>query len=351
MSKEINTPQNSSEEVDLIALFKLFGNAIIRFFNFITSIFKAVFSVLIYSIKAVIDNIKIIAIVTVLFAILGYGLEKVSTKVYSSQMLVKPYFDSKYQLISNIDYFNSLLANSDYEKLTGIFEISEEDSKQIMGFEIEAGPESENEKLQEYSQFLKTIDSTMAQEMSFEAFIENRDIYASAIYSITVSSTKKDIFKSLETGLNSSFDNTYSEKKMKKRDSLIYIEKQNILSSLASVDSLQKVYLDVLKEESKSNSNKISLGEGFTLDPDKSRTREFELLNKEIELKRELRDLDKLKVEEDVFFDTIAGFQEIGNISQNFLKRYSFVLPILGFLALCLIFLTNKVIKFVKSYE
>jgi len=351
MSKEINTPQNNSEEVDLIALFKLFGNAIIRFFNFITSIFKAAFSVLIYSIKAVIDNIKIIAIVTVLFAILGYGLEKVSTKAYSSQMLVKPYFDSKYQLISNIDYFNSLLANSDYEKLTGIFEISEEDSKQIMGFEIEAGPESENEKLQEYSQFLKTIDSTMAQDMSFEAFIENRDIYASAIYSITVSSTKKDIFKSLETGLNSSFDNTYSEKKMKKRDSLIYIEKQNILSSLASVDSLQKVYLDVLKEESKSNSNKISLGEGFTLEPDKSRTREFELLNKEIELKRELRDLDKLKVEEDVFFDTIAGFQEIGNISQNFLKKYSFVLPILGFLALCLIFLTNKVIKFVKSYE
>jgi hypothetical protein len=351
MSKEINTPQNSSEEVDLIALFKLFGNAIIRFFNFITSIFKAVFSVLIYSIKAVIDNIKIIAIVTVLFAILGYGLEKVSTKVYSSQMLVKPYFDSKYQLISNIDYFNSLLANSDYEKLTGIFEISEEDSKQIMGFEIEAGPESENEKLQEYSQFLKTIDSTMAQEMSFEAFIENRDIYASATYSITVSSTKKDIFKSLETGLNSSFENTYSEKKMKKRDSLIYIEKQNILSTLASVDSLQKVYLDVLKEESKSNSNKISLGEGFTLEPDKSRTREFELLNKEIELKRELGDLDKLKVEEDVFFDTISGFQEIGNISQNFLKKYSFVLPILGILALCLIFLTNKVIKFVKSYE
>lgn len=351
MSNNTNIQQNNSEEVDLIALFKLFGKGISRIFNFIASIFKSVFSVLVYSIKAIIDNIKVIAIVTIIFSILGYGLEKVGTKIYSSQMLVKPYFDSKYQLISNIDYFNSLIANNDYERLTTIFEISKEDAEKITSFEIDAGPESENEKRQEYSRFLKSIDSTMATEMSFDEFIENRDIYASAIYSITVGSTKKDIFKNLESGLNASFDNTYSEKKMKKRDSLIYIEKQNILLSLASVDSLQKVYLDVLKEESKSNNNKINLGEGFTIEPENSKTREFDLLNKEIELRRELRDLDKLKVEEDVFYDTIAGFQEIGNISQSILQKYSFVLPVLAFLVLCILFLTKKVVKFVKTYE
>jgi hypothetical protein len=191
----------------------------------------------------------------------------------------------------------------------------------------------------------------MAQDISYDEFLENRDIYASSSYKITVNSFKKDIFKSLEKGLNSSFNNTYSEKKMKKRDSIIYVEKQNILSSLASVDSLQKVYIEVLKEESKSKSNTISLGEGFSLEPDKSKTKEYELLNKEIELKKELQALNKLSIEEDVLYDTIAEFQEIGYVSKSLLKKYSMVLPALAFLILCLIFLTNKIVKYVKSYE
>jgi hypothetical protein len=351
MSQDVNTPQNNSEEVDLIGLFKLLGKAIGKVFKFIASIFKAIFSAFIYSLKAILENFRLVSIVVVICALTGYGLERYSPKVYSSQMLVKPYFDSKYQLISNIDYFNSLIENDDYEKLTTIFGISKAEAEKIKSFEIESGPESDNEKIQEYSRFLKTIDSTLAEDISFDDFLENRDIYASSIYKIIINSTKKDIFKTLEAGLNSSFENTYSEKKMKKRDSLIYIEKQNILSSLASVDSLQKVYIDVLKEESKSNSNKISLGEGFTLEPDRSKTKEYELLNKEIELKKELRALDKLKVEEDVFFDTISGFQEIGSISESLLKKYSLIFPALGFFILSAIFLLNKTIKFIRSYE
>jgi hypothetical protein len=351
MSQEINTPPQNSEEVDLGQLFNAIGNAFAKVFNFIGSIFKAIFSVFIYSIKAVIDHIKVISTVIVVFAILGYGLEKITPKTYSSQTLVKPYFDSKYQLVSNIDYFNSLIEDESYNKLIEIFEIPEEEAKEIISFEIEAGPESENQKLKEYNNFLKTIDSTMAQDISYDEFLENRDIYASSSYKITVNSFKKDIFKSLETGLNSSFNNTYSEKKMKKRDSIIYIEKQNILSSLASVDSLQKVYIEVLKEESKSKSNTISLGEGFSLEPEKSKTKEYELLNKEIELKKELQALNKLSIEEDVLYDTIAEFQEIGYVSKSLLKKYSMVLPALAFLILCLIFLTNKIVKYVKSYE
>ena len=52
--------QQPSEEIDLIQLFKLIGNAFDRLFNFIGSIFKAIFSTIILALRIVVDNYKIV---------------------------------------------------------------------------------------------------------------------------------------------------------------------------------------------------------------------------------------------------------------------------------------------------
>lgn len=349
--KNPHTTSDKSEEIDLVIFFNLIGNFFSRIINFFKSIFRSILSLIVFVLKAIIDNFKIISAALVLSVLIGYGLEKVRPEVYESSMFVKPYFDSKYQLVNNIEYFNSLLQNEEYSTFSELFNINEEDSKKILSFEINIGPESENDKVKDYDEYLKSLDSVRAQEISYDDFIENRDIFSSNFFEINVESKKKDIFKKLEEGLNSSFENTYSEKKMKKRDSLIYIQKQNILASIGSVDSLQKVYIRVLEEESKSKSQKIGIGEGFSIEPAESKTREFELLNKELELRRQLRVLDEQKVEEDVFFDTVSGFQEIGNTSRSIYQRYSILLPLLSFIVLCLIFITKLTIRFVKNYE
>lgn len=344
-------PSNKNEEIDLVVLFNLIGNAFSRFFNFIGSIFKSIFSVFIYALKAVIVNIKIIAIVVLLAGILGYVLEKYRTDVYSSQMVVRPYFDSKYQLITNINYYNALISGDDYTTLSELFDISQEDANEIKKFEIEIGPETENDKILQYDAFIKSIDSLRAQDYSYEDFVENRSIYSGDFFQITVESTKKNIFKSLEDGLNTSFVNTYSAKKMKKRDSLITIKKQTLRNSIKAVDSLQQVYIKVMEEETKSNNSKITLGEGLTLEQDKSKTKEYELLNKAIELRNELSALEEQKVEEDVYFDVVSGFQESGNKVSKITQKYSLIFPVLAFIMLCLFYLTSKLVKFARNYE
>lgn len=349
--QEPNKPSNSNEEIDLIVLFNLIGNAFARFFNFIGSIFKAIFSVFIYALKAIIVNIKIIVAVVLLAGILGYFVEKYRKDVYSSQMVVKPYFESKYQLITNINYYNALIAGDDTATLSTLFDITKEDAKQIKSFEIEVGPETENEQIIQYDNFIKSIDSTRAQDISFGDFVENRSVYSGDLFQISVESTKRDIFKSLENGLNTSFMYTYSAKKMKKRDSLITIKKQTIRNSIKAVDSLKQVYIKVMEEETKSNSSKITLGEGFTLEKDQSKTKEYELLNKAIELRNELSALEEQKVEEDVYFDVVSGFQEYGNKVNKITKKYSLIFPVLAFVLLCFIYLTGKVVNYAKNYE
>lgn len=343
---------NTSEEVDLGQLFNLIGNAFYKLFAFIGSIFKAVFSVIVLTLKAVIVNFKIIVITMIISGVIGFVLDKYKPKLYSSTMLVKPYFDSKYQLVNTIDYYNALLESEEYEALSNVFSLKEEEVKDIVNFEINSGPETENEKIIQYNDFLKSVDSVYASEITFDDFIENRSIYSGDLFEIKVSAFKKNIFKKLEDGLGKSFTNVYSEKKMKKRDSLISIQKENIMEQLRGVASLQNVYIKVLEEESKSSPTEVSIGgEGLTFNKDKTQTKEFELLNTENKLRNELKALDEQKVEEDVFFDVIASFQQVGNIDVKWYNRYLIIFPILAFGLLCFAYLTSKIVRFVKQYE
>ena len=351
MSKDLPQPPQS-EEVDLGQLFKLIGNAFDRLFKFIGSIFKAVFSVVIYTLKVVIDNFKLIALAMVIAGAIGYGLEKSKSDVYASEMLVKPYFDSKYQLVTNINYYNALIAAQDYNQLETIFKIDEEATQSLLEFEINPGPETENDRILQYERFIVAIDSVRAQNISFQDYIENRSVYSGDVFQISVKSHKKDIFRSLEDGLNSTFTNTYSVKKMQKRDSLISLDKERVRNSLIQVDSLKQVYIKVMQSESTSNNTPVTLKDGgMAMVQERVKTREYELLDKELQLRQELTRLESQQVEEDVYFDTVSSFQDVGYAYSTIYNKYSLFFPILTFILLSLIFMTYRVVKFVKSYE
>lgn len=352
MSK--NLPGNpQSEEVDLGQLFKLIGNLFDRLYQFIQSKFQFVFSIVIFSIKAIIDNFKIIVISMFVAGVLGYGLEKMKPDVYSSQMLVQPYFDSKFQLITNISYYNALIDDKDYDELSNLFDIDKEKSEQLIEFEIKPGPETENDRILQYERFIGAIDSVRAQEISFDKFVENRSLYSGSVFEINVKSFSKNIFKSLEDGLNKTFLNEYSIKKMKKRDTLLILDKQRIMSSLVQIDSLKRVYLEVLRNESNSNtkSNQVTLKDGMSLVQERVQTKEFELLDKELILRTALNNLESQKVEEDVYFDTLSSFQTVGTKVSSLLNKYSLLFPLIAFILLCFAYLTNKLIKYVRLYE
>ena len=74
-------------------------------------------------------------------------------------------------------------------------------------------------------------------------------------------------------------------------------------------------------------------------------------MTRKAQLRIELRKLDEEKIEDDVFFDVLSSFQKIGNKSNEFLDRYTLVIPLLAFVILCLLFLTSKIIKYVRKYE
>ena len=347
-----NLPQNNTnEEVDLGQLFNAIGRLFEKLFSFLGNIFKGLFRFLIYTLKPVVNNFKIITIVLFSAAILGFITEKFSDPVYVSDMLVRPYFNSKYQLANNVDYFNALVEAENYLELSKIFEIDTVRASDLLGFEMEIGPETENDLLQQYDDYIKTIDSTLAVDVTYEDFIENRDILSAGIFSIEARSSSHDIFPRLERGFVKTFENEYSRKLKRIRDSTVLIRKSYHKIELKRVDSLQKVYLNILEKES--DKDQLSMGEGglFPITQERSVTREYELFQEELKARNAISNLDQKLIEESDFYDILSGFEEVGTLEFDIYRKYSLIFPLIVLAFMTLLFIFLRAFAFIKEYE
>ena len=347
-----NLPKNSqNEEVDLGQLFNAIGRIFERLFKFIGDIFKGLFKTLIYALKPIVNNFKVIVIVLFTAFLLGVLAEKYSSPIFVSDMLVRPHFDSKYQLDNNVNYFNALIESQNYSELSGVFEIDTSRVTELIGFEMTIGPETQNDLIQDYDNYIKTIDSTLAEDISFEDYIENRDILAGKLFSIKAKATTNDIFTSLEKGFVKTFENNYSKKLKKIRDSTLLIRKVYYQKELARVDSLQNVYLNILEKESDKDQLAIGAGGLFPVTQERTKTREYELFQEELTIRQAIRGLDEKLIEESDFYDILSSFEEVGAIENNILRRYSIVFPAIVFVFMVLLFVFLRTFNFIKNYE
>lgn len=341
----------TSEEVDLGQLFNAIGRLFEKIGTGIKWLFNSVFKIIIYCLKPVVNNIKLVSSIVIIAAIAGFILEKTIKPVYFSQMLVQPHFQSKYKLADNVDYFNALIGAKNINELSQIFEIDSVDAASLIEFEMQIGPETPNDLLVEYNDYVKSLDSALASTIDYEEYVDNRDILAGTIFSIQAKAKKEDIFTKLEKGFEKTFENPYSLKLKKIRDSTIVIQKQSYNRELKRLDSLQRIYLDVIQNESK-NDNSTSLGSAmFPMQLERIPTREYDLFQKELEIRQDLRELDEELIAESVFYDILAGFEEVGSKYSSLLTNYKLLFPILAFLILVVIYITQRSFAYIKSYE
>lgn len=346
-----NLQEQPTEEIDLGQIFNAIGKLFDRFFRFIGSIFKAIFTFIIYFLKVVIDHLIIVAVVVGLAFVVGYFLEKNRPEVYEASMLVKPYFNSKYQLVTNMGYYNSLLKENNYNVLAETFDISNEEAETLVSFDVESGPETKNELLKQYDQYLKSLDSTRAKTITYNDFVENRDIYSSELFLVTVKSFKMDIFRKLESGFDATFSNRYSIDQKRIRDKTLDIKKTVYQRDLDRMDTLQNVYINIVKKEAEKGAAFVNVQGLLPLQQEKSKTYEYELFQHEVRVRDSIRKVEQTKVEEDSYYDVLSRFPEVGNEAAKFTQKYWFTFPIAAFLILCLFYAAVRTINFIKNYE
>jgi len=349
-----NTPQ-PSEEVDLGQLFKMIGNAFQRLFQFIGSIFNTLFLAFVWFVFFIRKRAVVLLIAAVAGLSLGLILDKTSPPTYRSSITVKQNYATGENLYGSLDYYNSLLNDGDYEVLGRVLGLKKNISEEIIGIEIEPII-TDNDRLVMFDKYISGLDSLAASKVEYEVFVENIEDYKHQMQQISIKSKTRANFKNVFDNVIGDINtNIFFVNEQAKDLTELNQQKAALEQSLAQSDSLQRTYKRVLEQqmESKSTSETSITFEGNN---DKNKTREFDLYINDIELRREIVQIERKLKDKQNIVEIISGKQDSGFIDDTkellgltlSSKRYYLVLfTILAFIIL----LGIEFLKFLEKYK
>ena len=349
-----NTPQ-PSEEVDLGQLFKMIGNAFQRLIQFIGSIFNKLFLAFVWLVFFIKKRAVILLIAAVAGLALCFILDKTSPPTYKSSITVKQNYATGENLYGSIDYYNSLLSDGDYEVLGRVLGIEKKVSEEILGIDIEPII-TDNDRVVMFDKYISGLDSLAASKVEYEVFVDNIRDYRHQLQKISIKSKTRANFKNVFDNVIGDINtNTFFANEQAKDLAELNQQKVALEQSLAQSDSLQRTYKRVLEQqmESKSTSETSITFEGNN---DKNKTREFDLYKNDIELRREIVQIERKLKDKQNIVEIISGKQDSGFVddTNEFLglkigkKLYYLVLfTILAFVIL----LGLEFLKFLEKYK
>lgn len=344
--------QQPSEEVDLGQLFKLIGSAFDRFFRFIGSILNKLFLAFVWLVFFAKEHFIIIAIAAIVGVVLAVGKQKVGDPIYKSTIVIKQNYNTGEHLYNTLENYNSLIAEKDSITLGEILKAEPGETSNIIGLEIESVL-SENQKLKLFDKYSKSIDSSLSTEINFKEFLENSKDFEFDFQKITLKSKVKNNFdKTFTQIINNIVSNTFFENEQKKDLMELKRRENAILESLKQSDSLQKVYQTVLI---KSTETTVGSQTSVTIDntEDKSTTKEFELYNSDLLLRRELVSIEREMENIENIIEIVSRQQDNGTLD-NKGKLFGFEAPKIvsyGIKLALLMFIILLLIEFVSYLE
>jgi hypothetical protein len=355
MNKEINTPQDSSEEVDLGQLFKMIGNLFDRFFRFLGKIFNALFLAFVWIVFFVKKHFIKLAIAAVLGFGYGFLKENTSAPTYKSSMIIRQNYATGENLYNAIDYYNSLLSQPDFGTLARTLSIDSLDVAPIISIEVEPVI-SENQRLVEFNKYTKKLDSSLVANLNYQDYLQNVNDYIYELQQLTVrSKTNNDFDKVFDGIVKSLNENPYFRREQKKDLRQLENRKLAIENALVRSDSLQKTYKKVLESTLDTNTGSQT---SITIEgnDEKNKTKEFELFKNNIELRRELVTIEREKENKEYIVEILSNTPEKGYIDnsievfgKSFSPKVFFTVFFTFVLFLILLFL--RFVKFLEKYK
>lgn len=344
-------PQN--EEVDLGQLFKMIGNAFQKFFDFVGSIFKGLFGLLILIIAHFYKRAKFYAIAIIAGLVIGYFLDSTSVPTYKANMFLKTNFESGYQVYENIDNLNQLASSSrDSVKLSELLGISVSEAAQIQGFSIQPSIDP-NESMLMFSNYKKGLDSLAREEVNYKTYIESLSGYNFTTQKISMSTLSRNI----PDIINSKLPVVVSENDYLKRILEVnqnnFDKEDNVLAQQTKeIDSLVKKYLEIRIKESNRESSLPGSGTNlFMGDAQKSNliVNEVDLLNEKLKIEGLRRRVQLEKAIQNDIVSVIASFPKTGSVENVWYKNYIFISIISLFIIVCVTFIFIGIGKYLKK--
>lgn len=338
-----NNPQNN-EEVDLGSLFVIIGKGFSNFFNFIGNLFKDVFHLLIIFLLFLKEHLVKIAIAAVFGFIVGFIIEIVTPKRYTSDLLLHPNYKSSRQLYNNINFYNDLVKQKDTLRIQKTFGLDKEDAASLKEFTINP-IRNQSDIISRYYDLILELDTLTLRSYDFEEFKNSFTDFDYKLHKVNVVAEKNNVFEDLDDVIISSVvDNPYFNTLKKLTNENLNRTDSLYRNSLAQVDSLRSVYMQVMLAEASKESN----GTNIDLGGVKRSTKEIELFETNKRINKDLGEIIEDKSEKYEVVNVISNFQPIGN---EVVKKEAFQLAALFALVTILGLLFLKLNSYLNNYK
>jgi len=338
-----NNPQNN-EEVDLGSLFVIIGRGFSNFFNFIGNLFKDVFHLLIIFLLFLKEHLVKIAIAAVFGFIIGFIIEIVTPKRYTSDLLLHPNYKSARQLYNNINFYNDLVKQKDTLRIQKTFGLDKEDAASLKEFIIYP-IRNQSDIISRYYDLILELDTLTLRSYNFEEFKNSFTDFDYKLHNVNVVAEKNNVFEDLDDIIISSVvDNPYFNTLKKLTNENLNRTDSLYRKSLAQVDSLRSVYMQVMLAEARKESN----GTNIDLGGVKRKTKEIELFETNRRINKDLGEIIEDKSEKYEVVNVISNFQPIGN---EVVKKEAFQLAALFALVTILGLLFLKLNSYLNNYK
>ncbi len=355
MSDNLPQQPQQSEEVDLGQLFKIIGNMFDRFFKFIGDLLKKMFLSFVWFVFFVKKHIIKIIIAGIIGFIYGYFKQNKGEPLYRSTTVIKQNYDTGENLYRAIDYYNELIDEGDSITLGTVLNIDPSKAASLIELEVESVI-TENDKLKSFDEYTKELDSVIATTVTFENYIKNSKEYHYPVQRIIMKASEKDIFGTVVSKIVDKIVSTdyFQTEQKKDLDELERLEK-SIKVSLEASQELQQVYKNVLEapiETPSGSQTSISIDNT----EDRSITKEFELYNNDVALRRELVAIQRQKEDKQFIIEVVSSQENQGTID-NTRELLGKTLNVKIYFAIILIFLASLIlltlhfIKFLEKYK
>ena len=339
--------QNNDEEVDLGSLFTVIGKGFKNFFNFIGNIFKGVFHRLILILLFLKLHILKFSVAVLIGGIVGFFLESNKETKFSSNLIVKPNFESTQLLYENINYYNDLVKQQNTKHLASIFKIDASKAAALRKFEITPLMNS-NDIINAYDNFILEVDTLTVKSYDFDNFESSFTDFDYLVHNIEVQATVSDIFSELEnTIINSIEKNTFFNKIKNLTKENLNTKDSILKANFIEVDSLRSVYMRAILEGAKNNSN----GTNIDLGSKSNITKENDLFEIDRKIIYDLSQTYKDIATKSDVINIISNFKPEGSEIKGITKNLIFIMAVLGFLLTLFIILLFDLNKYLEDYK
>lgn len=339
---------NTSDEIDLGQLFQLIGRAFQKLFNFITSIFKGIFHLILLFLLFLQKNFILLTSIAIIGVIGGYLADMFKTPKYISKMVVEPNFNSVQQLYNNIDFYNDLAQAKDSLSLSRALDVTVSEASSVRKVFVDSYSD-ENQKIKLFDDFIKELDTTTVKALDYESYLKNFNSMDARFHQISIIATDEGVAKNAQPAIIQSIAaNEYFKLQKRINDENLDLQERIYNQQLGEIDSLQQLYKNVLVKEAEKpmQGTNINLAENG-----ESQNKELALVKEREVLKTRLVVLNKERANKFSILNVISDFPSRGVKVKGFWKSYKFVLPLL-LLSLALGFLGIKELnKYLRVYS